>query len=82
MNVYASKISGVSAVKLYCGAFSGVWPAMLLAAALGVGLRHFLPHTRMGFLLAILLFVTAYLLGLYCCLSKELRHNIRKKLRE
>lgn len=82
MNVYASKISGVSAVKLYCGAFSGVWPAMLLAAALGVGLRHFLPYTRMGFLLAILLFVTAYLLGLYCCLSKELRHNIRKKLRE
>lgn len=60
MNLYSAKISGVSVLKLYKGAFAGIWKAILLTSVLCVPMKLFLPKTLSWFIVKIVLYVIIY----------------------
>ena len=82
LNVYSSKVSGVSAIKLYAGAFSGIWKAILLSLMIGIPISLLLPVNWAGLISGIVIYTAVYsTLILLIGLKKEERQRFFKKVK-
>ena len=64
MNGYSARVSGVPVLKLYKGAFSGIWKALLLTLILCVPLSLFLPQTVEWFAVKIFIYMSVYFVAI------------------
>lgn len=82
LNRYSAKISTVPVLKLYGGAFSGIWKAMLISVAIGVLIRLLTPGSIILFVVKIVLYIAVYCVSmLFIGLDPAMRESVLKKMK-